>query len=171
MRLVSARRTRSPAAGRSAARAQVRPATSAPLPPTSSVPSARNRVRVQPLILSTCNTEAMNLHLVEIAATVAPGAHAVLLVDQAGWHLSTRLVVPPNITIMALPPKCPELNPVENVWQFLRDNWLSNRVFKSYDDLVDHAVWRGTTSSIRPGVSCPSDCANGRTGSDQWDSV
>ena len=88
--------------------------------------------------LPTCNTEAMNLHLVEIAATVAPGAHAVLLVDQAGWHLSTGLVVPPNITIMTLPPKCPELNPVENVWQFLRDNWLSNRVFKSYDDLVDH---------------------------------
>ena len=80
----------------------------------------------------------MNLHLVEIAATVAPGAHAILLVDQAGWHLSTGLVVPPNITIMALPPKCPELNPVENVWQFLRDNWLSNRIFKSYDDLVDH---------------------------------
>jgi transposase len=46
--------------------------------------------------------------------------------------------VPANITIIALPPKCPELNPVENVWQFLRDNWLSNRVFKSYDDLVDH---------------------------------
>src|SRR5262245_39257545 len=66
------------------------------------------------LILPTCNTEAMNLHLVEIAATVAPGAHAVLLVDQAGWHLSTGLVVPPNITIIALRPKCPELNPVEN---------------------------------------------------------
>jgi transposase len=73
-----------------------------------------------------------------LAQTVAPGAHAVLLVDQAGWHLSTRLVVPPNITIIALPPKSPELNPVENVWQFMRDNWLSNRVFKSYDDLVDH---------------------------------
>jgi hypothetical protein len=56
----------------------------------------------------------------------------------AGWHLSTRLVVPPNITIIALPPKSPELNPVENVWQFIRDNWLSNRIFKSYDDLVDH---------------------------------
>src|SRR5262249_29307048 len=51
---------------------------------------------------------------------------------------STRLVVPANITIIALPPKCPELNPVENVWQFMRDNWLSNRIFKSYDDLVDH---------------------------------
>ena len=59
----------------------------------------------------------MNLHLVEIAKTVAPGAHAVLLVDQAGWHMSTRLAVPHNITIIALPPKSPELNPVENVWQ------------------------------------------------------
>jgi transposase len=78
----------------------------------------------------------MNLHLAEIAKAVAPAAHAILLVDQAGWHLSTRLVVPANITIVALPPKCPELNPVENVWQFMRDNWLSNRVFKSYDDLV-----------------------------------
>ena len=77
------------------------------------------------------------------AKTVASDAHAVLLVDQAGWHMSTGLVVPPNITMMALPPKCPELNPVENVWQFMRDNWLSNRVFKSYDDLVDHccAAW------------------------------
>ncbi len=80
-----------------------------------------------------CNTEAMNLHLAEIAATVAPAAHAILLVDQAGWHLSTRLLVPANITIILLPPKCPELNPVENVWQFMRDNWLSNRIFKSYD--------------------------------------
>src|SRR6267154_5162358 len=132
------------------------------------VPSARKRVRVAALILPTCNTEAMNLHLVEIAATVAPGAHAVLLVDQAGWHLSTGLVVPPNITIMALPPKCPELNPVENVWQFLRDNWLSNRVFKSYDDLVYHCCVRGTSSSISPGGSCPSNYANGRMGSDQW---
>ena len=83
------------------------------------------------LILPTCNTEAMNLHLAEIAATVAPAAHAILLVDQAGWHMSTRLIVPANITIILLPPKCPELNPVENVWQFLRDNWLSNHVFKA----------------------------------------
>jgi transposase len=80
----------------------------------------------------------MNLHLAEIAAAVEPAGHAVLLVDQAGWHISTRLVVPANVTIITLPPKCPELNPVENVWQFMRDNWLSNRIFKSYDDLVDH---------------------------------
>src|SRR3974377_539065 len=49
-----------------------------------------------------------------------------------------RPLLPPNLTKISLPPKCPELNPVENVWQFMRDNWLSNRIFKSYDDLVDH---------------------------------
>ena len=76
----------------------------------------------------------MNLHLAEICRAQS---HAVLLVDQAGWHLSTRLIVPANITIIPLPPKCPELNPVKNVWQFMRDNWLSNRIL-SYDDLVDH---------------------------------
>jgi transposase len=86
------------------------------------------------LVMPACNTEAMNLHLLEIKRAITPGAHAVLLVDQAGWHMSARLVVPQNITIIPLPSKCPELNPVENVWEFMRDNWLSNRVFSSYDD-------------------------------------
>jgi transposase len=90
------------------------------------------------LVLPRCNTAAMNLHLAEIARSVAPGAHAVLLLDQAGWHLSDKLVVPPNLTLLPLPPKCPELNPVENLWQFLRDNWLSNRVFPSYRAILDH---------------------------------
>jgi transposase len=90
-----------------------------------------------------CDTEAMNLHLNEIAAQIAPVAHAVILLDQAGWHLSGRLRIPSNITFIPLPAKCPELNPQENVWQFMRDNWLSNRIFKSYADIVDHccAAW------------------------------
>jgi len=80
----------------------------------------------------------MNLHLREISLNVVPQAHAILILDQAGWHLSKALEVPDNITILPLPPKSPELNPVENVWQFIRDNWLSNRVFSSYDDILDH---------------------------------
>ncbi len=52
------------------------------------------------------------------------------------WHTTAKLAVPPNITLLLLPPRSPELNPVENIWQFMRDNWLSNRVFKSYDDIV-----------------------------------
>jgi len=99
------------------------------------------------LILPWCNTEAMNLHLDAISAEVAPGRHAALLLDQAGWHLSQRLVVPDNITIVPLPAKCPELNPQENIWQFMRDNWLSNRVFTCYDNLVDHCchAWNKLT--------------------------
>ncbi len=90
------------------------------------------------LVLPRCTTAAMSLHLAEIAKAIAPGAHAVLLMDQAGWHLSHKLVVPTCITILPLPPKCPELNPVENLWQFMRDNWLSNRIFDTYDAILDH---------------------------------
>jgi transposase len=60
------------------------------------------------------------------------------MLDQADWHMSARLIAPDNITLLPLPPRSPELNPVENVWQFMRDNRLSNRVFRSYDDIVDH---------------------------------
>jgi transposase len=96
------------------------------------------------LILPKCNTAAMNLHLAPISADVAAGRHAVLLLDQAGWHLSTRLAIPDNITIVPLPAKCPELNPQENIWQFMRDNWLSNRVLENAEAIVDHCcdAWR-----------------------------
>ncbi len=60
------------------------------------------------LILPFCNTAAMALHLAEIARMVAPGAHAIVLLDQAGWHLSTKLDIPTNITLMPLPPKAPD---------------------------------------------------------------
>ena len=126
------------------------------------------------LVLPRCNIAAMNLHLAEIAMAVAPGAHAALVLDQAGWHLSDKLIVPSNITLVPLTLKCPELNPIENVWQFIRDNWLSNRVFRSYADILEHsntAALPGTTSSTSLGQSCQSGCAIGRSGSDQWDLV
>lgn len=100
--------------------------------------------------MPTCNTEAMNLHIAEIAAAVAPNAHAVVILDQAGWHMSNSLNVPANITLMPLPPKCPELNPVENLWQFVRDNWLSNRVFNSHDNIVDHCCYAWNTLIDQP---------------------
>jgi transposase len=90
------------------------------------------------LVMPRCDTSAMNLHLIEISKAVAPNAHAVLLLDQAGWHTTKNLAVPANITLLPLPPRCPELNPQENVWQFIRENWLSNRIFSSYDDILDH---------------------------------
>ena len=112
----------------------------------------------------------MNLHLAAISADVAPGRHAVLLLDQAGWHLSDKLQVPDNITIVPLPPKCPELNPQENVWQYIRDNWLSNRIFDDADALLlcsITAAMLGTSSRPSRGPSCPSASAIGHIGSDQ----
>ncbi len=88
------------------------------------------------LVLPHCNTQAMQWHLDEISSLVTPGAHAVLLLDRAGWHTTSKLTAPSNITLLPLPPRAPELNPVENVWQFIRDNWLSNRIFKSYGEIV-----------------------------------
>ena len=102
------------------------------------------------LVLPRCNTHGMTLHLAEISAAVALGAHAILLLDQAGWHGSGALIVPANITLLPLPAKCPELNPVENVWQFMRDNWLSNRIFKSYTDILDQCCFAWNRLAEQP---------------------
>jgi hypothetical protein len=83
----------------------------------------------------------MTLLLAEISQAVAPGAHAVVLPDQAGWHLSAKLSVPENITRLPLPAKSPELNPVQNIWQFIRENWLSNGIFASHRDILDHCCY------------------------------
>lgn len=104
------------------------------------------------LVLPRCTTEGMTLHLKEISQAVTPGAHALVLVDQAGWHQSKKLVVPANITLMPLPAKAPELNPVENIWQFLRENWISNRIFSSYGDIVRHITGRWIPFAERRGL-------------------
>jgi hypothetical protein len=69
------------------------------------------------LVLPVCNTEAMQRHLNEIATKVTPGAHAILILDQAGWHGAKGLKAPANISLLPLPPRSPELNPQENIWQ------------------------------------------------------
>ncbi len=90
------------------------------------------------IIMPAVNTEAMNLHLKEISARVAAGAHAVLVCDGAGWHQpGKRLIVPDNITLMSLPPYAPELNPMENVWDYLRGNKLSGLICDDHDDMLD----------------------------------
>jgi hypothetical protein len=89
------------------------------------------------LVLPHVNAEAMGLHLAEIGRHVAPGAHALVVLDGAGWHGAGDLTVPDNLTLLPLPSYSPELNPVENVWQYLRQNQLSLRVWSDYDAIVD----------------------------------
>ena len=95
----------------------------------------------------------MNLHLAEISRNVTPGNHAVVLLDGAGWHQTgDKLNVPDNISLLKLPAYSPELNPVENIWQYLRQNQLSNRVFDCYNAIVDACcdAWNALTCRTRP---------------------
>ena len=89
------------------------------------------------IIMPAANTEAMNEHLKETSTQVAPGAHAVMVCDGAGWHQRGKgFLVPENITLLPLPPYSPELNPMENVWDYLRGNKLSHTVWDSYETIV-----------------------------------
>ncbi len=89
------------------------------------------------IIMPAANAEAMNEHLSEISTQVASGAHAVVVCDKAGWHQTgRRLRVPDNITLLPLPSYAPELNPMENVWEYLRGNKLSRLVWDGYDAIV-----------------------------------
>ena len=100
----------------------------------------------------------IQLHLDEIPRNVA--GHAVLLLDLAGWHTTAKLEVPANITSDFLPSRAPELNPVENAWEFLRSNWLSNLVFDTYDKIIA-AACDAATSKPTPKESPQSACKSG----------
>jgi len=150
MRCVSVRRTNSPIAGPGKARVPGPSTINAPNQPILFGAVCPERGAGAALVLPACNTEAMQLHLDEIATKVTPGAHAVLILDQAGWHGAKDLKAPINISLLPLPPRAPELNPQENIWQFMRANWLSNRIFKSFDEIVDHCCYAWNTLIDQP---------------------
>lgn len=85
------------------------------------------------------NTEAMQVFLYRFSATIAEDEHVVMVLDQAGWHGSGALVVPKNATLVPLPPYSPELNPVERVWLYLKERFLSHRLLADYDAIAGAA--------------------------------
>ena len=101
------------------------------------------------LVLPAANARTMTRHLTEISSQVAPGAHAVVVMDGAGWHQTGgKLRMPANVIPLRLPPYAPELNPVENVWAYLRFNKLANRIYETHDDILDACTeaWNWVTS-------------------------
>jgi hypothetical protein len=89
------------------------------------------------LILPRANTAMMQLHLNEISAELPAHVHAAMIADGAGLHRSQALRIPANITLIDIPPSTPECNPAEKPWQYLKDNFLSHRVFAAYDDILE----------------------------------
>jgi DDE superfamily endonuclease len=103
------------------------------------------------LVLPEADTAAMNLFLAELSRTLKPTTHAVVMLDRAGWHVAGDLVVPANLTLLHLPSKSPELNPVEKVWQYLRERYLSHRVLADYEAIVDAACKAWNALTAEPG--------------------
>jgi transposase len=106
------------------------------------------------------NMATINDFLNELSLRLAPGVHAVLIWDNAGFHTGKGVVVPPNITLLSLPPYSPELNPVENLWHYLRSHHWSLRVYKDYEALVEASVtaWRAVCmvpESVRSVCAAP----------------
>jgi transposase len=95
------------------------------------------------LALPTVSAAAMQAMLDELSQAVSPGAHAVVLMDRAGWHIAHELAIPGNLTPLFLPAYSPELNAIERVWLYLRERFLSHRLWPSYDDVLDAccAAW------------------------------
>jgi transposase len=103
------------------------------------------------------NTGTMNVFLKMLSEELGPMDHAVLIMDQAGWHKSRALRAPENITILYLPPYAPELNPVERLWAYLRSHYLSNRAYDGYDHLLQAGAtaWqRLTPERLRSVCAC-----------------
>lgn len=100
------------------------------------------------LVMPFADTDAMNKHLAAISRKVDPAAHAAIIIDGAGWHTAAALKIPQNMTLIKLPPYSPELNAQENIWQYLRQNWLAGMIFKTYDEIVDACctAWNALTS-------------------------
>jgi len=102
------------------------------------------------LIFPETNTKSMQIYLDRLSAHIALGRHAAVVIDNAGWHTSKELLVSDNITLIPLPPYSPELNPMEQVWEWLKQNHLSNLTFNNYEDIVDRLsiAWNDFSNNV-----------------------
>jgi transposase len=96
------------------------------------------------------NTDVVNIFLQQFSKTVAENEHAVIVWDGAGFHRAAQLVVPANISLIELPPYSPELNPIENLWHYLKSHYWSNRTYHDYDHLLDAAQHAWQTACLLP---------------------
>lgn len=103
------------------------------------------------LVLPTVSTITMTLFLAEFAKTLAPDDHVVMVLDGAGWHGAAALAVPDNVTLVPLPPYSPECNPVERIWLYLRERFLSIQVWPDQNAIIDACcdAWNALAADAR----------------------
>ncbi len=124
------------------------------------------------IIMPGVNAEAMNEHLTKISTQATAGAHCLLVCDGAGWHQQgERLIVPDNISLLPLPPYAPELNPMENVWDYLRGNKLSSLIWDSTTQCSKLANRRGCSSPTIQPVSLQAEQGPGRVSKAKSDGI
>lgn len=100
--------------------------------------------QAEAIIAPRVDTEIINRFLEQFSLALPPSVHALLVWDGAGYHRAKALQVPANVSLLLLPPYSPELNPIENLWHYLKSHYWSNRAYKDYNDLFEAAVaaWR-----------------------------
>lgn len=81
----------------------------------------------------------MNIFLQTLSDKISEGRHVAMIVDNAGWHTAKALKIPQNITLIPLPPYSPELNAMEQIWEWLRNHHFSNQYYQSYGAIEEHA--------------------------------
>jgi transposase len=107
--------------------------------------------QTEALIAPYVNKEVMTAHLELISKATPAGRYAVIVVDGASWHTIDTAQPFNNVTLLKLPPYSPELNPMEQVWQWLRQRCLSNRVFNGYEEIVEQVsiAWNTFISDLK----------------------
>lgn len=104
------------------------------------------------LLAPTINTDMVKAFFEQFVEEVDPDVHVVMLWDQAGFHTSKALTLPANVTVVPLPAYSPELNPVENLWHYLRSHHWSNRIYADYDALRLAAIDAWQKSALDPTI-------------------
>lgn len=110
------------------------------------------------LLLRHVGTASMNAFLEVFSESLGPDEHAVLVMDNAGWHHARALRIPENVTPLYLPPYSPELNPIERLWGYLKSHHLSNRAYETYEDLLEAGAdaWNRLTKQVIASVCATS---------------
>jgi hypothetical protein len=103
------------------------------------------------LVMPEVSAAAMQAFLDGFAATLPEGVHAALLLDGAGWHIADDIILPASISLIFLPPYAPQLNPVERIWLYLRERFLSLRLFADLDAIIDGCCDAWNRLTAEPG--------------------